>query len=323
MKKAIFRFFVLLSTCLFTLNLPGQEMKVDTQLNKVIANGGLRLREKPDTSSKILTTIPFGEKVKYLSASSFGTDSIGYTDEEPGQKWVHGNWVKVSWRNQTGFVLDSYLFYNGEFEDAEMNLLNQDYRLVFPGCHCTLYSLLNLAGWKFYGYFGDSTNGLIRKPVTVRYLRSDDVIFCGYIVDIQPAKGLQFAIAAREDVDFSVNIPWVKWLDMTSGFNEPTTLNSKLQAFSLKTIIPQRDSSEYVVPQLYLKKAGKKQLLNVLDYWKPAFLIFCGDLDKDGRNDYIISFGDKAGGTILYLSSKARPGELVRPVAVFFISYCC
>jgi hypothetical protein len=71
---------------------------------------------------------------------------------------------------------------------------------------------------------------------------------------------------------------------------------------------------------------GKRQVIGpVAGYSEnlPVELIWRGDLDGDGRDDYLLRFGDKASQPILYLSTKARPGELVRPVAVFRSGYCC
>ena len=47
----------------------------------------------------------------------------------------------------------------------------------------------------------------------------------------------------------------------------------------------------------------------------PSHLVFRGDLDRDGRPDYIIGYGDRAATEVLYLSSVAKAGSVVSPVA--------
>ena len=74
---------------------------------------------------------------------------------------------------------------------------------------------------------------------------------------------------------------------------------------------------------VYLK--GRKQHLNSYDWMTPfrPWVIWMGDLDGDQQKDYIIEFGQKSSQVVLFLSSQARKGEFVRPVAVFLRGYCC
>ena len=58
--------------------------------------------------------------------------------------------------------------------------------------------------------------------------------------------------------------------------------------------------------------------------YRPGRVQWKGDLDNDGLDDFIIHFGSgKAGELVLFLSSKAEPGELFKKVARYVTKYCC
>lgn len=67
----------------------------------VAAKTGLSIREKPDAAAKVLDKIPYGTKITLLE---LGEERKGNTSEG-----LLGFWQKVSYKNKTGFVLDSYL----------------------------------------------------------------------------------------------------------------------------------------------------------------------------------------------------------------------
>jgi hypothetical protein len=75
--------------------------------------------------------------------------------------------------------------------------------------------------------------------------------------------------------------------------------------------------------RLQLRAQGKRQML--LGYlgtcsgtFHPrTYLQWAGDLDRDGKPDFIVSFVDADGPVHLYLSSAARPGQLVGLAGVF------
>lgn len=71
----------------------------EAQWFKSNAKPSLVVRKKPDVSAGKLGNIPYGGKIKVLKVVS-QRESIG------GRT---GRWVKVSWKNTTGYVFDAYL----------------------------------------------------------------------------------------------------------------------------------------------------------------------------------------------------------------------
>jgi hypothetical protein len=55
----------------------------------------------------------------------------------------------------------------------------------------------------------------------------------------------------------------------------------------------------------------------------PDELLWSGDLDGDGRRDYLFDVNGEVGATMLYLSTQAKPGEVAGLVALMWHWYCC
>ncbi|MFZ9386408.1 MAG: SH3 domain-containing protein [Chitinophagaceae bacterium] len=66
----------------------------------VASKGGLSLREKQDAGSRLLTTIPYGAKIKL----SYPDESVPVTLEG-----MTGSWAKTTYGGKTGYVVNLYL----------------------------------------------------------------------------------------------------------------------------------------------------------------------------------------------------------------------
>lgn len=77
-----------------------------------------------------------------------------------------------------------------------------------------------------------------------------------------------------------------------------------------------------------LRVAGKRQRLGAYQWHLdgarplqgPEYLLWAGDLDGDGKIDLLMNFTDYYWNTVLFLSSLAKPGELVGEAARFSYS---
>jgi hypothetical protein len=74
---------------------------------------------------------------------------------------------------------------------------------------------------------------------------------------------------------------------------------------------------------LQLRSGGARQLLLGLlgrctgEFSSERYVLWVGDLDRDGRPDYLIGFGEIGGPVHLYLSGDAKAGELVRLAGIY------
>ncbi|MBK6334460.1 MAG: hypothetical protein IPF60_01280 [Betaproteobacteria bacterium] len=78
------------------------------------------------------------------------------------------------------------------------------------------------------------------------------------------------------------------------------------------TLVPLFDRENQVF-QLQLREPHRRQMLGQVAHCSRAvandFFLWAGDLDEDGRTDYLISFVDAEGQVLLYLGGAADQGE--------------
>jgi len=96
------------------------------------------------------------------------------------------------------------------------------------------------------------------------------------------------------------------------------TLSNGSEAALVPVLVREPSAEEKRPPVLLqLRADGKRQLLLgqlglcTFSFNSAGYLIWAGDLDHDGKPDYLISFVDGEGPVHLYLSSEARPDQLV------------
>jgi len=82
----------------------------------VMAPSGLSLRSAPTINSRLLDVIPYGSEITVIE-NTF--------EDNPFEKfdWVEGNWVKINFEGQEGFVFDGFIsklpMPNLQFEKVE------------------------------------------------------------------------------------------------------------------------------------------------------------------------------------------------------------
>ena len=86
-------------------------------------------------------------------------------------------------------------------------------------------------------------------------------------------------------------------------------------------LVPLLDKKDERIFRLQLRSQGKRQLLGELGNCSHAvsmdYFLWSGDLDTDGRPDYLINYVDAGGQVILYLSSSAKADEPVGPASTY------
>lgn len=108
--------------------------------------------------------------------------------------------------------------------------------------------------------------------------------------------------------------------ELDSG--SPLRLHQGKRAYSIRTTHARVQENSDQPTELVLESEGKRQ---VLGRWESGLvdqhceLVWAGDLDGDGRLDLFLDVSDhyNVWRRVLYLSSKAGEGQLVREVAAF------
>lgn len=321
-------FFVIITLLLFSLPFYGQflnpaDITVDYSTS-IISTTGLNLREAPKLDAKVIEKLPFGTKVTILSSSRPITDTIEknivYYENDEVELPIIGNWVKARYKNVEGYLFDSYLSnvttLNKRGRDDLDENLNKDYVLLFPrgDCYNNFWNIENLS---WLGCYKDGDNFKLEKIELSYYLdwvdpKDSQAMDIGrsFSVSTNDNKDLLFIIGSRNVIKKGeINGTFGSiWFENLSEFENLNLVDSEEGA------------------KLVLSNSIKKQVLNSKEapYIYPTFsVIWEGDLDFDGKLDYIIRYGDKNIRVYLYLSSEAEENNLVKPVSVYFSGYCC
>lgn len=284
----------------------------------VISTTGLNFREAPKADSNILLTIPFGTKVKVTGKKSFRIDTIGsygFNNSESNESSkinIIGNWLKVTYKEKTGYLFDAYLlrsFKNWQAIPNNNKLnLNKKFVLLFPGTWCDFNFWYN-PKFKWYGCYREG-NQYKLKELDIYFLTNWGDYITDMGISTSHNKDLLFVVGSKTqfsegEISGKYNPNW--W---TNNFDEHENIEIK-------------KSKNY--NKVVLSSSGREQLLNshLKNKYSPSSILWEGDLDKDGKLDYIINYGEKSCRTFLYLSNEANKNQIVKPVSVFFSGYCC
>ncbi|MFD2561489.1 SH3 domain-containing protein [Aquimarina rubra] len=290
----------------------------------VVSTTGVNLREAPNLKSKILVKLPFATKIEITENKSFGIDTIGenilYRNrKEKIKNHIVGNWVKIKYKNYEGYLFDAYLgeiasLKNIVLDDSELDL-NKNFILLFPGsyCHNNFWSVKNM-NWLGLYQIGDHFEF---KTIELSYS-----YFRDFIPDYMAIEDYTISTNNNENLMFIIGSK----INLKKGF-----INGKrgkcLEGSNFEDFDKLQISGTAMYPELILKSKNKKQIINSahrsITYYSPTCLVWEGDIDQDGKLDYIISYGEKSVRTYLYLSSEADDNQIVKPVAVFSDGYCC
>lgn len=316
---------LLLSLSLYVINVQHQHPNQGAPQARIIALSGLNIRSQPSLKAEILGGIPFMEEVQVLEPCSSGIDTIAEHVYHTSMKHTHsqkGCWVKVKYHNLEGYVFNSYLLDLPKERSRSIAGLNEEFGLNYIGQHCfdNIYRDKKIK-WK--GVYRRE-NEFVIKPVEISYYADIEESESNYTwlrIYVENNEGLMLLLGDRNEVITERVIEGK--IDDTPG--SLLTIHSVAHSlFDIENIqIVFEEQSAY--PYLYLKQEGREQLLNPpnMKLGHPTQIFWKGDLDGDGKDDYIINYGDKVAHSLMYLSSQAENGDIVKPVAVFFSGYCC
>lgn len=307
-----------------------EKIKVDTNQNIVISPNGLSIRSQPNLKSKKLAVVPFGKRVQVENDKNYGCDTIGKYDFAWGASinesfLISGHWVKVKYKNIQGFMFGAYLSdapQISNYKSKTINSLNKDFALFYPGVSCSM-NINFQPNMKWYGIY--KKNGIYNlKKTSISFYRTYSEAtneMSDFGVSTSDNQNLLFIIGSKKSLKEKI-IKGEESENFTHSFEqykEKDFETIKKYGLEIKKVgNPSRFS-------IKLNRGSKSQILNPkkMNIAHALSIKWIGDLDDDGHLDFIFLYEGDIMQSILYLSSAAKDGEIVKPVAIYFNEICC
>jgi hypothetical protein len=269
----------------------------------VVSTEEIQLHNEPDSTSEVLLSLNFKDSVTII-AHPFSIDEI----LSMRTKSTDSFWVKVKYREREGYVLSNELI----FSKIENNNLPVHLFLTHGGC---INNYAYNPNFKYYGLF---------KNANANTLQSIQLTFSGIHDAWEGLAWDAYDIRVRGDEKteplfiFGLNkilkegeIKEVNVLPSEDESEKRTTIDNE-------TILVGTRHNERI--HLTFKSSTGKEI-QMLDIF---YLRWSGDLDDDGKIDFVYAKGDgEQGGIYIALSSFAGKGEVVKELAFFRIGLCC
>ncbi|MEM9858495.1 MAG: SH3 domain-containing protein [Bacteroidota bacterium] len=281
----------------------------------VVAKDGLNIREEPNISSRVVYKAPFLSEVKIMEMNDTKLDTLEtftrYTNGRDYVDYVLGGWIKIEVEKYIGYAFSAYLIpLSGDYFKTED--LNNEYGLSFVGSNC-VDNVHRNKKIKWMGMYKIS-GGYSLAEVDLNYF-NDFQELTGFAISTTQNKNLILVIGHEE------------------GRFQPGELNGDYFGWSSGKIVAEGGSKNVATSISFLEANKKESSWNLTIHERrgkqtlskgfPNRILWRGDLDRDEKNDYIIVFGDQVLTAVLYLSSKAENGKLVKAVAEYYFGYCC
>ena len=286
----------------------------------VTSLSGIKLRKEPAFKSSVLAAIPFGEIVKPLQKVWMSPDDwsayrerLEYTSDS-----IPGNWINVEYKGKAGYCFNAYL---------SMSLVNMTspYYLLYDETGCNVNTYLS-PKYSYYGFFkSKDLSYTIKKVKPICISEWDDYGRTDITADtlIKPA----FMIASLSPLKEGI----------TTGIADSTAFIGSQQSYKDQELVDRKmlingsweirwmegsDKIKYLI--LEDKLNHLKQTIISEEYPWTLQIIWQGDIDLDGKLDFILGVGKDHGyGKVLFLSSAAEKGKCVKRVATLYYDDCC
>lgn len=327
----------------------------------VISDNGLKLREIPAKNGRVLAVAPFGAKVQVQVDPNTGDgemkfdpparrDTVGALfSSRFGDKTIPhiGYWWNVKYAGKTGYMFSGFLADSETVHSVFYPELNNQFRLRNTGGNAGASNDPEFdQDWYWYGLFRGKDGRFDLKKVTPRYAVADytdaagnyELIARELIIrtDLQPRRPV-WILGSRKPWKEQPGIQGINVEDapqelFTDGGRVPNPAFLKKYALEVeeKTIRREGEHEQGIQAWYMTDKNGIRQMVEPLSieysytmYLYPNALAWAGDLDGDGKLDYIFRADGEIGYYVLYLTTLAAKGEIARPAAVLWHWYTC
>ncbi|MCB0628589.1 MAG: SH3 domain-containing protein [Saprospiraceae bacterium] len=286
----------------------------------VIALDGLNVRSRPDVQAETIGGLSFLEAVEVINCScemdTVGDRTyygLGYGG--PYTALIAGPWCEIKHGKTIGFVHGSYLSCHPLTRKEVLPGVNEHYGLNFIEGNC-YDNVQRNPSLNWYGLYQKDEGVYELRSMTISYFYDYTDLGVLYVLGGEKGLILLFGMEgkARRALIDGQHFDWPEG-KMYSYTEQKGTLLTRAHRLHL----------EGRPPVVTLEKDGIRQILSpqIADLSDASQLMWVGDLDGDGQEDYIIKYGEKSVAIILYLSSEAEEDTLVKPVAVYYSGYCC
>ena len=288
----------------------------------VIALSGVKLRAEPGFDAKVISAIPFREKVKLAEPLNL------YKAEQRERVYtadsIAGFWIKVRWNGKEGYAFSAFLGTHVHTVKADLYLLFEDAGWCWDDAYAD-------PAYYYYGLFEEPGNNqlFLKKIRPTFYNRWDEVGGQAACADEKEKTVLLLASKTPFAEDGPVR-------SFPAGQKLGSMDPQNYKAIDFKVPIPGSErtlevQSSQVDPsnwkRRFLLRDARTGIVQELDmpvtWLDEAVLSWCGDLDRDGVTDFMINCYEKSGYSILFLSRNAGKGRLVRPGIVYIWEDCC
>jgi hypothetical protein len=295
----------------------------DTCESVVIAQSGLKIRTLPSFTSKTIAIVPFESKIKHLVSKQQQNGEPAFMDRDS----VQGYWKMAFWQGKKGYVFSGYL-------GLGILKMNQPFYLFSENnsaCWDDAYISLD---YNYYGVYPnfDSTSYIIKKCQPIFYNTNEVDGWGGTTFKFKDEKPSLFAFATQEPfLEGQFNISKDK--NVIRSWNEDNVSNVKINIPNTNWEVKFKDDNKkgatsYKDPSLIIKDKKTGVWHNLIDdenYVAEAQLAWCGDMDGDGLQDFMlyVTSGKHDGGMILFLSKNAGKWKFVKLVGSYVRGGCC
>jgi len=261
----------------------------------VIATSGLNMRSAPSLKASVVKLIGYGRIVEVEEALTKKDTIRKGQDSE-----LIGTWLRVKYGNRKGYMFNRYLA-NISRHSFPTELIDKDYVLLLEGVSCQP-NFQYRKNFNYTGVYKTISGNYRAKKVNVTYSSNQDPQNECYQVVTDEQEKLLFIVGSR---------------------NEPITVHEG--HFSYYQNLDEQKGK--VVRQVYYDmQTGFVEYCydNISSDLSDASqsvrsIVWRGDLNTDGIDDFIIQYGAEQGKIVLHLSSTKHDGQLHKAVAEYYV----